>query len=103
MKLVCNWKQFKSTQHSATPEYLQWTPKECNIEVFRSRGQENLYAIENDSKVHNNKKHQSTYSKHQKQSATPKYCNGTQKFMYTKKILMHTLECKNAFHNASKA
>jgi glycine cleavage system regulatory protein len=65
--------------------------------------QRNLYAIENNSKAHNNKKHQSSYSEHQKQSATPKYCNKTQEFMYTKNLKLHTLECKNAFHNASKA
>ncbi len=33
--------------------------------------QQKLYGIENNSKAHNKKKHQSTYSKHQNQSATP--------------------------------
>jgi hypothetical protein len=65
--------------------------------------QQKLYAVENNSKAHNNKKHQSTYSKHQNQSATPKYCNKLQEFMYTKNLKLHTLECRNAFYNASKA
>jgi hypothetical protein len=72
---------YNEHQKNATPKYLKI---ECN-KIF--------YTIENNSKAHNNKKHQSTYSKHQKQSATPKYCNRTQEFMYTKNLKLHTLEC----------